>query len=789
MDGARPLQQRGDRTPLLHRLAVVARRAEEIPVEPGLLLFELAPLVGDLSQAVGLAGEQHEPRIGLGRLLQGAEQRPGLARRDVPVVGPGEDDGGRRDRREAEERRLRDVEVGLLERGRAEVVVVEGSAEVHVSPVADPLDVRGADGRRTVAPRARDQLHAQDAAVAPAGGGKTVGVRETAGDRRVDTLLDVGDLQLVVLAADGLDPVEAVADAPVVVHLEHESSLLPPQQQRRAPRGRPRVAVHAGGASVDVEDQGAPLSLLPVERVVEEPLDGLAVRPGPPHDLHPPRRLPLERSVQAAGLLRRDDLRSVEARDEDLRGRARGRALVRERPAVPREGEAVEARGMLSLEVGPSPSRAGADEACRPEPHAVGEQRDAAVRSGLARPLDPPRRSEVHPRRAPARDIVEVQLGNRRGAVHGVPAEVVHEEEAGAVRRPPHVVRADRPVLEQGAGFQRREVEKLGSRRDLLVVLVREAALGDDDGLLPVGRDREGFDPVLVAREARKLAAFEGGLEQPHGRGPLRVVHDESAVLRVLALPLPQRGRLRRGDQESLRVLPSERLDAAVEARDRVGLAAAGGNRPDLRPGLVDVLLRSRYRAARQERDRRPVRRERGGRDRVGAPRELDGGSALDPRQPQVRDALLVAVHLLHRRPDPRDEPPIVRHGDVPDGLAGDHVVHGPARGGRNRRGEGRGRREREEEDGRGEDAKSHDGLPFEVRGRDCSALRRARKAGTRSSEAGRRGSAGGSAARVTRRACPEGETLGRVGARASGGRQRGFATKGRCQPVSGWSR
>src|SRR6185295_11907174 len=268
-----------------NRVAVLDRTAEQVAIEPVEVLLDLAPLMGDHAELVRLAGEEDEPGRRLADLLESPEQRPGLVRRHRAVDRAGVGDRRRGDVLQAEERRFLDVLLEALPGRAAEVIVVERGAEIDVSPVADPFDVGGPDRGRLVAAAAGDQLGGEDAAIRPAGRAEALGIDQAPGDQRVDPLFEIGDLELVVAAGDRFHPLEPVARAAVVIGAQHEGAALAEEDARRAPVLAPAVAVGLVRTAVDGEHERAFLARLPIERVVEDPFDHLALGALPAEDL------------------------------------------------------------------------------------------------------------------------------------------------------------------------------------------------------------------------------------------------------------------------------------------------------------------------------------------------------------------------------------------------------------------------------------------------------------------------------------------------------------------------
>ncbi len=71
----------------------------------------------------------------------------------------------------------------------------------------------------------------------------------------------------------------------MVVRLQDEGALLVEQHDRPRPADAPRIAIGAGRAAVDAEDERVPPAFLVVERVVEDALHFFIAGAGPAHDL------------------------------------------------------------------------------------------------------------------------------------------------------------------------------------------------------------------------------------------------------------------------------------------------------------------------------------------------------------------------------------------------------------------------------------------------------------------------------------------------------------------------
>src|SRR5262249_28251112 len=126
-------------------------------VEPGELFLQLTSLMDELFKAMGLAGKEQKTHFGSSELLESAVVHPTLLRRHGFVLRAKEDNRWCPHLVQPIKRRLLKVKLRVLERRLAQVVIIEGSAELAVAPVAGPLDVPRSRGRSLEAGAANRQ--------------------------------------------------------------------------------------------------------------------------------------------------------------------------------------------------------------------------------------------------------------------------------------------------------------------------------------------------------------------------------------------------------------------------------------------------------------------------------------------------------------------------------------------------------------------------------------------------------------------------------------------------------
>src|ERR1700676_882320 len=110
-----------------------------------------------LARTVRVGREHHELHRDFAEVLQRAEIRPALRRRNIAVGAAMKNEHWRLDRIHLEERRLADIELRILEWRFAEIIRIEGLAKIYVGPVAEPLDIASAHAGHFVAVRIRDE--------------------------------------------------------------------------------------------------------------------------------------------------------------------------------------------------------------------------------------------------------------------------------------------------------------------------------------------------------------------------------------------------------------------------------------------------------------------------------------------------------------------------------------------------------------------------------------------------------------------------------------------------------
>src|SRR5207253_3001946 len=106
----------------------------------------------ELSQAVLFARKQDETHVGLAKFTQGTELVPAMMRRHGGVVATVKQYGRRRHLVKVVERRVLTIELRVLDRRFAEVVVGKAHAEFTDAPVGGPLGASRAGAGGLIVP-------------------------------------------------------------------------------------------------------------------------------------------------------------------------------------------------------------------------------------------------------------------------------------------------------------------------------------------------------------------------------------------------------------------------------------------------------------------------------------------------------------------------------------------------------------------------------------------------------------------------------------------------------------
>ena len=295
--------------------------------------------------------------------------------------------------------------------------MIEGFAEIHIGPIAEPFDVARADGGDFVAVGiGNGELNGEDGTVGPAHGANAIGIHKSLFDQAVYPAFDVRNFEVVILsAADGFNKFQAVASAAVIVGFQNERAALGQKIGGIGPAFGPLIVVRARRAAVRGGDERIGFSAFVIIRIKKNSFDVVIIRAFPVEDFRLRDGLVLEIRIQIGNLKGARYFHAIKTRAKKLGGRAGGRIFINQSFAVVAQSKTEEVFYVFGGERFSGPGLAVADETHGFGVHAVHEQGDKTVAGGLERTGEAAIPVEIYFGRFAGGEIVEINSFDRCG--------------------------------------------------------------------------------------------------------------------------------------------------------------------------------------------------------------------------------------------------------------------------------------------------------------------------------------------------------------------------------------
>ena len=664
---------------------------------PSHLFLEFPALMRKSPQSVGLAGKEREAYVRAPLVLECAVPLPPLMRGNRTIFRAEKNQRRHDDVGRFEQRRFADVGVQIPPRNVADVIGVEGDAELAGSDVGNPVHVAGArhaGGDLEVVARCeggpqRRHRDRKNGPVRPTADGDLLRIDRLSLRHVDDPFREIDQLEFEIALADRFGERETVVARTVIVDAQDVGALLRVEMRGVTPRVVPFIAIRGVRSAVGEDVERVLLSFAMPQRVVEQGFDDVAARAFERDDFRlrfRKRRIGALRDVETSLRLQRT---AFESHDGETAGIGSRRPPHDERRRAGPPPHLRDACDALAFERRRGPRRPLRLEATPSRTHAVRGAGDESITDRNHARIGESTRvimDDVAPR---SRGRVDDGGDDDPGARLSVDRPAVAErEQACAVLRKGERAGARLAVGEQRTFRSGREIHQhhFGRRRVVDFVTGRRMphhhrpladAVGDEgsDGERRVAETTHGFRVEIDdEKRFRTLAPFDG------------VFDGDRRVLSFLATPLRRRRVLACRDEEFRGPDPCVVGHAFGELRRGGRFTAAHRKKMDLRLrrfvlSRVATLSGGLPMAGREERHVFAVRRETRSRRVVVTPQQRARRPVAKMHHRESRGLLVLRGFgndvQEHRTLSIR------RDGESPGVFGQDHVVDRPRRRGR----------------------------------------------------------------------------------------------------------